>query len=480
MKRVSIKWKIFSYMLGFCALLLLILWIFQTVLLDTFYRKIKLAEIEKNANSIAKNINDESTISNLINSICEENGYYIEIIDEDIQQYISSGDKKSRLRMEERERLLSNIKNGEYIEYLVDEPENNMGFKEEVPKKNHQMQSIVYLKKVTNTKVILINAMISPVDATVTTLRYQLYYITVIMILLSVILAIIISKRVSKPIERLNTSAKSLAKGDYNIEFSDTVYKEIGELSDTLNIAAKELNKVEKYRRELMGNISHDLRTPLSLIYGYAEVMQDFPKEITQEQTQTIMDETQRLSSLVNDVFHISNLESGILKLNISTFNFTKSIKEKTEGIKEFVKKDGYNIIFNYDKEVIVKGDEIKLINQVYYNLLINAINYTGNDKVVIVNQLIDGDNVIIEVKDSGEGITKDNLTYIWDRYYKVDKTHKRAVTGTGLGLSIVKKIIDLHHGKYGVDSKVNIGSRFWFSVKIEDIVEKRSLRDKE
>ena len=121
----------------------------------------------------------------------------------------------------------------------------------------------------------------------------------------------------------------------------------------------------------------------------------------------------------------------------------------------------------DYDGKVQVKADEYK-IYQVIYNLINNAINYTGKDKTVWVRQKISGDKVRIEVTDSGDGIAKEALPYVWDRYYKVDKTHKRAVMGTGLGLSIVKNILELHHAGYGVVSEPGCGSTFWFELKIE------------
>ncbi len=267
----------------------------------------------------------------------------------------------------------------------------------------------------------MISTMISPVNATVTTLRYQLYFVTGIMILLSVLLAVIISKKVSTPIEKLNSGAKVLSKGDYDVTFSGSGYREIEELSDTLNTAATELGKVEKLRRELMANISHDLRTPLSLIYGYAEIMHDFPGEISPEQTQTIMDETRRLSSLVDDVMDISKLESGMESLSLSDYSLTRSLKATTDRVAELIKKDGYKLTFEYGEEIRVSADEIKII-QAYYNLLINAVNYTGADKTVKVRQTAEDGFVRIEVTDTGEGIPKENLPYIWDRYYKADK----------------------------------------------------------
>lgn len=467
MKRVGMKRKIFYYLMCFSTILLAVLWVFQTVMLDSFYRYIKLSEVKKSGKEILSLINEESILSDEIYRIAMEIESYIEIINEHGQSILAVGDMKNRMPIDEKINLLRSMDGEEHIEYYDNFNSFDKKFDKIDPKLKGPTRSIIYLRKAKDNNVIIINSMISPVDATVKTLRCQLYVVTGILIIFSILFAIIIAKRLSIPIEKINESAKDLAKGKYDITFSDVSYKELGELSDTLNLATAELNKVESLRRELMANISHDLRTPLSLIYGYAEVMHDFPEEITSEQTQTIMDETQRLSSLVSDILSISNLESGTQKFNMFRFNLTESIRNTTKRMEELMKKHGYNIEFSTTEEVMIEGDEIKL-TQAFYNLLINAINYTGKDKKVSVIQVIEGYKVIVKVQDTGEGIAEDDLPYIWDRYYKVDKVHKRAVTGTGLGLSIVKKIIDFHEGQCGVISEQGKGSEFWFKLKIK------------
>ena len=308
-------------------------------------------------------------------------------------------------------------------------------------------------------------AMVTPVEATVSTLQMQLYIVTGIMVLLATLLAIIISKRISKPIEQINQSAKMLARGNYETEFKGRGFLEIKELSDTLNTAALELSKVERMRRELMANVSHDLRTPLALIYSYAEMMHDFPHEVTAEQSQIIMDEAERLTSLVNDMLDISSLETGIAKLNKVNYNLTESLRKTINRMSKLVKNEGYHLDFEHSEDVYLFADEVK-ITQAFYNLLLNAITYSGDDKQVIVRQSIQGNMVRIEVFDHGEGISQSDLPYIWERYYKIDKTHTRPKMGTGLGLSIVKKIIDMHDGKYGVESEAGKGSVFWFQLE--------------
>ena len=281
------------------------------------------------------------------------------------------------------------------------------------------------------------------------------------MIAMGLILALILSRRLSKPIEQINHSAKYLANGEYDIRFPGKGAREVEELADTLNYAAEELSKVETLRRELIANVSHDLRTPLTMISGYAEVMRDLPGENTPENVQVIIDESNRLTGLVNDMLDLSKLQSGAQTVNAEHYSLTEEIRSV---LSRYDKLADYTFRFWCDREVFVLADRLK-ISQVIYNLVNNAINYTGPEKIVYVRQIVEGGTVRVEVTDTGEGIPEDKLPYIWDRYYKVDKAHRRAQVGTGLGLSIVKKILEMHNGKYGVMSRVGEGSTFWFEL---------------
>lgn len=314
-------------------------------------------------------------------------------------------------------------------------------------------------------RVILLESILSPVDATISTLKTQLIYISVIMMVLALGLAFLLSKSVTKSIIRVNKSAKKLGQGDFEAEFDGKDYREIAELSETLNHAARELAKVEGLQRELIANVSHDLRTPLTMIIAYSEVMRDIPGENTTENVQVVIEEAERLTNLVNDMLDVSKLQAGVIKLEKESFNLTANIERVMERYAKLKEQDGYQIQFSYDEEVIVEADAFKL-SQVLYNLINNAINYTGEDKRVDVIQTVEGDWVKIQVKDTGEGIVAEDLKNVWERYYKVDKNHKRAVQGTGLGLSIVKNILKLHEAEYGVESTIGEGSCFWFRLQ--------------
>jgi signal transduction histidine kinase len=479
---ISIKWKIYAYLLGFCGLLLVLMWLFQVVFLDSFYKTIKIKEVKDSASSIMKNLESEN-LEELVKRISVSNNVCVEILSENGNIVCSSDVLPDciihRMPLNDKMKLLSETaKNGgELLGYynrdsfrddIFEFDKNKFIGRIPVPVRGPD-QTIIYSKIMTdeenNTVILLINSVISPVDATVKTLRVQLYYITGFMILFSVFLALVISRKVSKPIEAINDSAKKLASGKYDVLFDSTGYREIKELSDTLAFTARELSKLENLRKELIANISHDLRTPLTLIGGYAEIMRDLPDENSPENAQIIIDEAQRLSFLVNDVLDISKLQSGTQALTLEESNLTQLIGNAVDRMQELVKKDGYSIKFIYETEAILLFDETR-ISQAFYNLLINAINYSGTDKIVVVKQNITESEVKIEVIDTGKGIDPKDLPHIWDRYYKADKSNKQAVPGTGLGLSIVKSIIEMHKGKYGVMSKVDDGSIFWFSLK--------------
>ena len=336
------------------------------------------------------------------------------------------------------------------------------------------IESVIYIHVVnvqSENYILMVNTQLTPVNATVQTLRIELIWITTVMVVLSLVIALLISRQISKPFIKINDSAKEMAKGRFDVVFEGNDYREVAELSATLNATASELHKNEKFRRELIANVSHDLRTPLTMIIAYAEVMRDLPGENSPENVQVVIDEAQRLTNLVNDMLDISKLQAGVMQMSISEYNLTESIESVFERYNKLKEQEGYNISFTYDKKVIIEADEYKMF-QVIYNLVNNAVNYAGADKTVLVRQSILGDKVRIEVMDNGEGIAPENIKYVWDRYYKVDKTHKRAVMGTGLGLSIVKNILELHEADYGVESEAGKGATFWFELAYKEILE--------
>lgn len=479
-KKMSMKWKVFFYLLGFAVILLFILWLFQICYLDTFYKKIKTAEAEQAMEEMldiviseCDSVLDSTQIPDAIDSLAAEYNLSIAVTDENgAVQYSAEYIPNSKMEM---------LPKMEFLRYYQEAQENggstkiefeggrNMTFPNRDMIRQEMAESVIYVRILETgsvTRVILMNSVLTPIDATVTTLKTQLIYISAIMLLLSLLISFLISRKMTKSIIKINESAKELARGDYSISFDGNDCREIAELSDTLNYTTRELEKTEGLRRELIANVSHDLRTPLTMIIAYAEGMRDLPGENTPENIQVVIDESRRLTNLVNDMLDLSKLQAGVMEKEVDIYNLTESIEKVLQRYNKLVEQEGYNIVFEYEDEIFVQADEFKIF-QVIYNLVNNAINYTGEDKRVTVRQIIKDGKVRIEVEDSGLGIKPEELPYVWDRYYKVDKTHKRAVAGTGIGLSIVKNILILHQAEYGVDSQPGCGSTFWFQLEL-------------
>jgi len=319
--------------------------------------------------------------------------------------------------------------------------------------------------------ILMMESELVPLNATVTTLQRQFGWIMCILILGALAVALAISKIICVPLQKMSRSAHRLAKGDYKAEFDGGGYKEAAELAEALNYAAGELAKADDLQHEIVANVSHDLRTPLTMIKGYGEVMRDIPGENTPENVQVIIEETERLTELVNDMLDLSKIRAGTYKPELESINLTKTVSEVLWRYEKLTERDGYKITFDYDREAYINADRTMIL-QVIYNLVNNALNYTGEDKKVSIVQSVWDNKVRISVIDTGDGIDEADLPNIWDRYYKVDKVHKRAKIGSGLGLSIVKGILESHGALYGVESRVGEGSNFWFEFETFEVVE--------
>ncbi len=327
----------------------------------------------------------------------------------------------------------------------------------------------IYGQKLDDGNVIFIGTPLKIMGSISDVIQKEFIYGTFFALIISFLVAYFVSNKVSKPISKMTMESKKMASGNYDLNFDESSIIEINELANTLNNTSKELSKTENLRRELLANVSHDLKTPLTLIRANAEMVRDITfnnEEKRNNNLSVIINETERLNLLVEDILDLSKAQSKTMKLEVRRVNLNELVKSILTRYNVLKERDGYNIIFKSDAVFLVKAD-VKKLEQVIYNLINNAINYTGSDKVVKIN-LIDHKNFVrLEVVDTGKGIKKEDLKYIWDKYYKADKSYHRGTLGTGLGLSIVKNILELHGFKYGVQTS-NKGTNFYFDMPKE------------
>lgn len=478
---IRISWKLFFALLLFTGLILFIVWVFQIRLLNLFYEKIKREELTHGADMIeayleSDELEDMAYDYAVDNSVCirvfaVENQAASEVVSVDVFGNCTihhlTNTSLSRL-------YLAAVENGGSYreESEMDIPMYWMGG-ENVAAPSERTISASYVRLFTHptsgrSYVIMLNSQMTPMRTVTGTLETQFAWISYLVLLAAMTVAYLISRLVSRPISRMNESAKRLAKGDYQVHFAGQGYRETRELAQTLNYAAGELSKADGLQKELIANISHDLRSPLTMIKGYSEMIRDIPGENTPENMQVIIDEATRLSELVNDLLDISKLQAGTRPLERDFFDLTQTVLETMDRYEKLTARDGYCIRFFSDCHVRICADR-SMILQVIYNLINNAINHSGEDKLILVRQTVSGETVRISVEDHGEGIEADQLPYIWDRYYKVDRVHRIATVGTGLGLSIVKNILEMHSSRFGVESTVGQGSVFWFELPVSD-----------
>ena len=314
--------------------------------------------------------------------------------------------------------------------------------------------------------VLMVNTNITPIDATTETLKTQIIYISIISGLLILLLAFLLNRNIVKPLVKINTAAKSLSVGEYTTDESTNRYKEAYELNNTLTKAASDIQAADQAKRDLIANVSHDLRTPLTMIGGYGEMMKDLPGEKTDENIQVIIDESVRLRNLVNDLLDLSKLQEKKIELHRSNFDLTNLINRELKKYEVYRTNEGFEFNVDCPEEMMVYADEAR-IEQVFNNFMTNAINYSKNHHQIDIRCRKDNEYAYIEIQDYGEGISEDRLPYIWDRYYKIDTEHTRSTSGSGLGLAIVKQILELHDVPFGVNSKVDEGSTFWFKLPL-------------
>ncbi len=353
-----------------------------------------------------------------------------------------------------------------YIKDFLIRGSNSEYYKVTDPKTN--IKGILYAFKSDN-KHIFIYSSLNNVSNYIELFKGQIIYFILLIMLCSILISFFLANNITKPIREITKKTKKLGEGKYNIHFPKNGVTEIEELSKTLEEVQKELSINDKVKRDLMANVSHDLKTPLTMIRAYAEMIRDISYQDSEKMTEhlnIIMEETDRLTVLVNDILELSKVQNNVYMYNYEEYDLVKEIKTIIKRYSVMKLQEKYKFKLELPKKVLIRADKNK-INQVIYNLLNNAINYTGPDKVVRIKVTKEDSCYLVEVIDTGKGIKSEDIPKIWEKYYKNDKNHERNIVSTGLGLSIVKEILDKHNFEYGVHSEENKGSTFYFRINL-------------
>ncbi len=470
----SIRFRLWATFILFALVLLVLIWVLQIAFLNNYYEYMKKREA--------------NTVINSLQNTYKSNGYSLLILEQSIDELASSSDMTILVLDENYNCVIDSESSFSFVPMIT----SSRRYSEEIQTLATMLENspLDIVNNITDERrgertlgmacrlgengdggyVLYMFSPLFPVQSTVAILRSQLLYISVIAILLALALSLYLSNRISRPIKNITKAAADMGRGDYSVKFKGGSYSEINELANTLTHAEGELEKTDMYQKDLIANVSHDLRTPLTMIKSYAEMVRDLSGDDPvkrENHVSVIIEEADRLNVLVNDMLNLSRMQRKQISLELSGFDMVEATEVMLQSYEILTESEGYDIEFESGAEEFrVTADEAK-IKQVMSNLVNNAVKYCGEDKKILVGLKRAGGNVRFYVTDHGEGIAPDEINHVWERYYKSSTHHVRSAEGSGLGLSIVKEILNLHKAEFGVESEVGKGSTFWFELPI-------------
>lgn len=293
--------------------------------------------------------------------------------------------------------------------------------------------------------------------------------IGVLLILVSTVIGFIISRSITRPINKLMTKAKYISKGEYDKKIEiNTDILEINDLINSINNLSQSIKEQENIRKRLTGDISHELKTPLTNIQSHLEAMIDGIWEPTEERLLSVKEEAERLSSLVSDMQKLNKYDESSIKLKKDNVNISDIICFVIFQFSNLAKSK--NIKIEYEKKNINLYCDKDKITQALVNILSNAIRYSNEGSTIFIEEKLKDNKVIISIEDQGIGISEEDLKYVFERFYRADKSRTRATGGTGIGLTIVKSIVSSHGGEVKLESKLGEGSKFTIILPKKDI----------
>ena len=467
--------RIFKYFVVFTVVIMMILWLLQILFLQAFYQEMKIRQLYRTADRIERSYGHESFVE-IMDDLTMTSDMYIQINNSSGVLYVTSSANPG-----DRMNAFANRYDSEALKAKLRESgEDHIVVKKQIYNTG-QAEAMIYASVLDDGRDrnsdyeedltwLFIYTPLTAVSSTVVILSNMLIVVTLLAILFGVVMSSIMARRLARPVNNITISAAQLAEGRYDVNFDGTGSSETEELAATLNYAAEELSKADKLQKDLIANVSHDLKTPLTMVRSYAEMIRDLSgdnPEKREKHLNVIISEADRLNGLVNDLTTLSKMQAKVDVAQMEPVDLKRLAEISMDSFALHREKDGFELSVEAVGDDFVVEADSKKIRQVFANLIGNAIRYSSDDKYVKVKITDLGtEGVRCEVIDHGQGISGEDLQSIWDRYYQSSQNLSRTQEGSGLGLSIVKQIFILHHAKYGVESTEGEGSNFWFELK--------------
>lgn len=463
----------------------------QSLFFERFYITKKTDEVNdslKKFVSAYSKLEDDTKVASLIEEYEQNNNIKLGILDSSgvlsvVQK--TSGNRVDPMKTRELDlyarRLVQNpdtltkIRNSNKI-YCV------------ISTKNDQIsRSIVSIdyEKSKNEYIIALSSL-QPVNEAVSVIKEMYMYFCIGALFFIIALAFVYSNMIAKPLVKINRTATKMANLDFTEKCQVTTMDEIGNVAASLNFLSENLDnaltslrdanaqleqdiekerRLERTRKEFVAAVSHELKTPITLIDGYAVALKDdiFEGADRDYYLDIIIDEANKMGSLVTDMLDLSQLESGSFKLNRQEFNLAELITYTLKKYGTLIEEKSVKLYTNLIDPIIINADWSRM-EQVITNFITNAIRHVDNEGTITINTLKVQDGIKVEVENTGSSIPEEEKKRLWDKFYKLDKSRNRKLGGTGIGLSIVKNILELHGYSYGVENTER-GVKFNFTV---------------
>ena len=450
----------------FAGIILSLLWVLQTVFLQRFYDGMMIRNIRSAAEEIAE-FSKHEDLDDIIDELSLEDSLLVYITEEDGDVLYSSDSYKSYFRASERSENgregpdRKKVRPSAGYRFL---PDNYDRFLKKLRSSDTgtvgytEGNSYIYGSRITidddDPAVLYVAGTLGAVGAAASIIRVQLLWVTGLSLVIAFVIAWLIARRFSGPIDQLSAQAQMLGSESYEDRFEKGFCRELDELDEAMAQSAEKLSEARDYQKELLANVSHDLRTPLTMIRGYAEMVRDFSWA---DEEQRNADTADRLTALVNEILEYSRLQEKDHEENFREADLSALTERVIAQFEPLFRNEGGTIEKKITPGCVVSGNE-ELLERAVYNLIDNAVRHSADKDKRITVTVSREDRVRLDVRDHGEGIDEEELNRIWDKYYT---SRQRGNKGSGLGLAIVRQIAAVHHAETAVESRPGEGSVF-------------------
>ena len=485
----SIKWQVTAVFAGLLIVLILALMMINLRFLEPYYinnKKVAFIEMYQELNTAGEDGSIENEdVSTELAHLAEENNISFLVSDQTLEKVFTNVQNPELLRNQ----LVGYLLNQAQKQGKVLEKTNDYEISQSFDPWN-QKEYIDMWGHIGNDNQFLLRSPVEGIRESAEISNRFLVYIGSVLGILALVLVWYFSKRMTKPLLELTALSDRMANLDFEAKYNSGGKNEIGELGANFNRMSEKLEstiselkkannslkhdieqkeKIEQMRTEFLGNVSHELKTPIALIQGYAEGLKEGVSDdpdSRQFYCDVIMDEAAKMNQMVKNLLTLNQLEFGDEDIVFERFDITELIRGILQSMEILAQQAEAQVIFGLREPVYVWADEFK-VEQVLRNYISNAFHHVDGEKVVEVKVMKGPDKARVSVFNTGQPIPEEDLAHIWDKFYKVDKAHTREYGGNGIGLSIVKAIMESFHQEYGVNNYDN-GVEFWFELDVK------------